>query len=832
ASTRAAAWRDADSNKIDDAIDQIQSSGWAWAFENQDPSGRLLIGVENPALPIYAIYVGYDHPPTVVDQTLLRSTGVAMVWPFTYINYIESRATWSQIQSIKNLAGVTRVEAIPVMYATNHYGARTVRARDSRGVAAADSYVLFPSTDDLGIDGNGLVIAILDTGVNDEPDQINAGYPGHESLAGKFLAGGEFFSGQPILNTGLDASMNPQDHGSEASSYHATHVAGSAMGTGGPGGHFRGVAPGARLVDCKVLSDAGASVGGSERGLEWVLQNRDKLWDGLPAGSIWQGIDVVNMSLGSPQSNSDGSGASMALVNQVVDAGIVVCIASGNDSRGTGASGSLTEAGMASPAAADKCIAVGASSTSRTLNRLDDLVTSFSNEGPRLSDGDGDPSDEMKPDIIAPGAGILSAGGDFTSDGSNYSQLSGTSMACPHAAGCVALVLQANPSLSPPEVRTILQNTAEHFIPSVKGPFRTYPASTDPNYDPGSGWGLIDVYAAVKEAQNALAGVQVVQFRPIARPADGHIDVTWVTQREYPFLGFHVYRAPDVGGAPGTLGNTYWYRIEWIDLTSTAHPELPAPAIYGFAPRVATVFYRIVHNAPDNDLFVRVGTDAMYMPGSLGSADFEVQGLSEGLQDSAVVLLPVPANTGTSTIGTIEHYWSIGFTVADNLGGFLPPTVSHPWFLLVTDGGFVNRTGRVSGFSLFVNDSPGSAGGTLYLTNHQPMPQPTIEGGAAPVTLWIPEESPVPVTFAHFEALATDDGIRLVLEMTDDSNPAGARIWRGTSTDFRERAELTTGVLPVQGRRLEYVDDRADPDIDYTYWIEVVDRMGASFMAG
>ncbi|MDZ4803434.1 MAG: S8 family serine peptidase, partial [Candidatus Eisenbacteria bacterium] len=468
------------------------------------------------------------------------------------------------------------------------------------------------------------------------------------------------------------------------------------------------------------------------------------------------------------------------------------------------------------------------------------------------------------------GAGVLSANGDFTSDGSNYSQLSGTSMACPHAAGCAALVRQANPSLTPPQVRTILQNTAEHFLPSVKGPFRTYAGSTDPNYDPGSGWGLIDVYAACKEALDASSGVQVVQFRPIAQPASSRIDVTWVTQREYPFLGFNVYRAPDVAGAPGAfvrinpllvtpspagdpiiqnddnrtpytyqdndpslaLGNTYWYRIEWIDLTAMAHLELPAPAIYGFAPRVATVFYRIVHNAPDNDLFVRIGTDAMYMPGSLGSADFEVQGLSEGLQDSAVVVFPTPANTGTSTIGTIDHYWSIGFTVSDNIGGFLPPTVAHPWFLQVTDGGFVNRTGRVSAFSMFVNDSPGSAGGTIYVTNHQPMPQPTIEGGAAPVTLWIPEESPVPVAFARFEALTASDGIRLVLEMTDDSNPAGARIWRGTSTDFKERQELTTGVLPIDGRRLEYVDVGAAEEVDYSYWIEVVDREGASFMAG
>ena len=55
----------------------------------------------------------------------------------------------------------------------------------------------------------------------------------------------------------------------------------------------------ARLVDCKVPSDAGASVGGCPRGLEWVIANRRTLWAGLPPGSKWQGIDVVSMSLGS-----------------------------------------------------------------------------------------------------------------------------------------------------------------------------------------------------------------------------------------------------------------------------------------------------------------------------------------------------------------------------------------------------------------------------------------------------------------------------------------------------------------------------------------------------
>src|SRR5262249_29549752 len=200
-----------------DRIDAVHAQGWSAAFVNHEPTQRMLIGVQNPTNVLYAIYVTYDHKPTAADQATLARMGVTMVWPFVNIPTIESQATFDQISNIREVFGVVRVEAVPVDYAFNHYGSRVVRARDSRGLAASENFALFPSArTDLGLDGTGIVIAILDTGVNDDVDQVNPGYPGHESLKGKFLGGGEFWCGQPACATAANASSNPQDHGGRA----------------------------------------------------------------------------------------------------------------------------------------------------------------------------------------------------------------------------------------------------------------------------------------------------------------------------------------------------------------------------------------------------------------------------------------------------------------------------------------------------------------------------------------------------------------------------------------------------------------------------------------
>ena len=841
---RAATWiYDQNASRIDDRIEATQTHGLAWAFEDHDVTKRALIGVFAGVPLAYAIYVGYDHAPTAADASALSTLGLAVVHPYHSINYIRAQATFTQIQAITALPGVTRIESIPMFYADNHYGSRVLRARDSRGLAASQNYVLFPSArQELGLDGRGVVIGILDTGVNDAPDSVVASYPGHESVVGKFLGGGNFYAGNPLLNTASNQSLDPSDHGGTGSEYHATHVAGTAMGTGGPGGFFAGVAPAARLVDCKVLSDAGAGFGASD-GVQWCIDNRNTVWPGTAGtpDTIYRGVQVLNMSLGCLQCTSDGTSADEAMVNAAVDAGITVCIASGNDGNVNG---------ISDPAGAAKCIAVGASDHHLTLGRSDDTVTDFSNEGPRTDDGDSDKSDEMKPSIVAPGAGIVSANGDPTTDGTSYKVLNGTSMATPHAVGCVALIKQANPALTPLEIRAILQNTAEHNITSVKGVRPNDPFGVDANYNPGCGWGLIDVYAAAKEALNSSTGVQVTQFRPVPRPPDGAIDVRWITQREFPFLGFDVYRAPDVGGAPGgftrinlaqvapaghsniqgasnrtpylftdsdpslTIGQTYWYRVAWVDGGSVSHFEPPAPALFGARPALATAYYSLTHNAVGNDLFIRVGTSFKY---DTHHPDFFRTGLPESAEDSTAVLVS-PGNPASSTIGNVQHFWSMRFASGDGAEIELPPSPFHPWFLNVAEGGYLNRNGRVNSFSVFVNDTPGSPTGTTYVTDSN-TPQQTTEGQET--TLWIPAQGTLAVEFAAVSAAPEAGGVRITVTLRNPESGALARVYRSERDDFDSRVLATADPIRISGSSFSWLDPQATDQSTTFYWIEV-----------
>lgn len=746
---------DQDADKIDDRIESVNTGGFAAAFENNDPTyGRMIIGVaEVDGMIRYSVYVGYEHQPTEADLSALQNSGVSTaVWyAFQTIPYVQMELTYPEIEQVTSLAGVERVEAVEMVYPVNNIATKASGVKDSR-------YARFPTVHgNYALTGEGIVISILDTGVNDQADSLT-GFPGHEAVNGKFIAGGNFYSGQPALNTKPNESENPIDRGPDTP--HGTHVAGTALGTGGPSAVFGGVAPASRLVDEKVLSDAGAGFG-SASGVEWAILNKDRY-----------NIRVLNLSLGGLTA-SDGRDAGSRAINAAFDAGLIAVVASGNDSR-TGY--------MPSPAAADKAFTVGALADQNSIDRADDRVASFSNEGPRLSDGDADFTDEMKPLVAAPGSGIVSADGTLITDGRQYTTASGTSMATPHTAGIVALILQANPALTPADVWEILKHTSEHRKNWGKTPESSNPfPSGDPNYHPSGGWGQVDAYAAVKEALR-LKGDPASQTQVVfinATPAGDDtsaIDVTWKSQREINLSGYEIWRADDVSGGPGTFskiagpfagvgqatieglnnrnsysyrdvgltpGNIYWYRIDHIssDPAVGTIQEPPLAVTLGVARAVAKLEYSITHNAIDNDLLTLLGSGLQ-----TERAKFVIDGKSALQADR--ITEEAPTNTGSATVGTRRHDFSINLTSRDAVESFLPPSKSNRWFLSVKEGGFLNRSGRVNGFSVTTYDAAGNP--TTYATG-DPVPQETVEG--LTTKLWVPDnpdvyvlgDSPAPV---------------------------------------------------------------------------------------
>ena len=327
---------------------------------------------------------------------------------------------------------------------------------------------------DLGYTGEGVKIAVVDTGVD---------YT-HPDLGGctteEFLAGDceKVVGGYDVIH-GDDDPID--DHG------HGTHVAGTAAGEDNSGLGVSGVAPDATIYAYKVLSSAGkGSLAGVMSGVERAATD---------------GVDVISMSLGARCGGhySIYCGPDDPLsttIDNIVNSGIIASISAGNSGPAS--------ASVGSPGAARKAITVGASykkdyeafifectpgedvcrkTCSSEGQVLCDYwgdaeppevttpnqVTSFSSRGPVIGDGFG----LIKPDIIGPGAVICAARYDNLfpfgerayyhpcgdSDGEHV-QLAGTSMSAPHISGVSALLLEAHPEWNPDEVKMAIRNTA------------------------------------------------------------------------------------------------------------------------------------------------------------------------------------------------------------------------------------------------------------------------------------------------------------------------------------------------------------------------------------
>ena len=398
-----------------------------------------------------------------------------------------------KIEQLSSLDGVIMIERYGSVVFYGDIQTPSVKAKNS------SEYSL--GAWDLGVSGNGMNIALVDTGVDNE----------HPGLSDKFVAGYDavcYVHTDPtcLLSNPLredDGSFDPDD-----ANQHGTACMGMASATGieadGSQSEFYGAAPNATLVDIRIGTDVGAGpfenylleqefYESAMNGLQWVINHHEDAWPDEPEEK--HGIDIISLSWGitsHENGGSDGSDMHSRILDEAMVEGIIVSVAAGNDGPNND--------GLSGMGSSDLSVTVGATDDQNTVNREDDTVADYSSRGPRKDNGDGNPLNELKPEISAPGSNIVQAEGCVTSggcsnlindasDNSYTGRGSGTSYATPSVSGVMALVWEANENLTTMQLKEILKQTAERrgepSLPEV-----------DPYWNRDFGFGMVDAYAA------------------------------------------------------------------------------------------------------------------------------------------------------------------------------------------------------------------------------------------------------------------------------------------------------------------------------------------------
>ena len=396
--------------------DSSGGEAW-WETTNMDKNGNKIADMvekyhdhplfldEANTLPLI---VDFDHTPTQQDIAMLeREVGYVHEWELPLIDAVAGRIPHTMILETTSLPGIVMLELDGILQVQNG---------DMAVIHQVDL-----AQQQTGYTGEGVTVAVIDTGI----DSLHVGLDDLDDDNSTI---------DPKVIAFYDPVNNPdKTNGTEIQAYddqgHGTHCAGTVAGTGAPTYEHPGMAPQANLVGVKVL-DAGGS--GSfavvMAGMQWTVENRYKF-----------NIRAASMSLGGPgpiEWTSDEEDSVNRYANEMVRAGISMLIAAGN---------SAAPGTIGTPGGAEDVITVGA------LNK-NTAIAEYSSEGP-TEEG------RVKPNVAFVGSDVMSA---QHNSGDGYVAFSGTSMATPGVAGTVALMLQANPDLSPFDVRNILQETATY----------------------------------------------------------------------------------------------------------------------------------------------------------------------------------------------------------------------------------------------------------------------------------------------------------------------------------------------------------------------------------
>ena len=453
--------------------------------------------IESSEIPV-GMGISYSVPVSQTHISQLNQLGLEVV------DVIE--AIDSVLVGIQETSLAQTLADLPDVVMVHQYGTVVFYGDiQTPNVKARNSSIYPDAAWNFGVTGKGVNIAMVDTGVDNE----------HPGLVGKFVAGYDavcyLHTDPTCVAAGLGARETDGSYDPDDGNQHGTACIGMSSATGidadGSQSEFYGSAPGSSLVDVRIGTDAGAGpfenyileqefYESAMNGIQWIIDNKDTAWAGVDESL--HGIDIISLSWGITShegGGSDGTDMHSMILDVAMEEGVVVSVAAGNDGPDND--------GLSGMGSSDLSITVGATDDGNTITRDDDTIASYSSRGPRRDNGDGNPLNELKPEITAPGTNIIQAEGCVSSGGCNNflggdassntytSRGSGTSYATPSVSGILALMIEANEDLSPMEMKEILKFTAER-----KGE-PTQP-DIDPYWNRDFGWGLVDAYEAVK----------------------------------------------------------------------------------------------------------------------------------------------------------------------------------------------------------------------------------------------------------------------------------------------------------------------------------------------
>jgi len=374
-------------------------------------------------------------------HALLMSNGIKIKKHFDNFNSFAIELPANVVDSLSLFPEVGFVSIDSEVRTLGGHIAHTTGADNTRSMGA-----------DGCLDGSGIGIAIVDSGIY----SAHTAFTDTQTGKSRIVVSLDF--------TGEGRTDDPYGHG--------THVAAAAAGNGVVAhGMYIGIAPRANLINLRVLNSQGiGSVSNLLAALNWLMDN----------GAAYN-VRVVNMSLGLPAVDSYRNDPLCAAVRKLVDKGIVVVAAAGNN--GKNSLGQKIYGQIHSPGNEPSAITVGAVDTHGTDNRADDSIATYSSRGPTRSywtdvAGVKHYDNIIKPELSAPGNNTIFAESPnnlLLSENPSLDagvsalpirkemRLSGTSMASPVVAGAAALLLEANPSLTPNLIKALLMYTAQQL---------------------------------------------------------------------------------------------------------------------------------------------------------------------------------------------------------------------------------------------------------------------------------------------------------------------------------------------------------------------------------